>query len=181
VLRAFCLALIRRFLYQRSRRESGIGFPVSRIPDRLQPRLLDDPWLGSALFRVPLGQILRCECRSFVRRTKWLLDTELYRRLVFFRFVGHLGLHPKEAIRAEDAYMRDSGNLYAQFPWVTPVDERIFVEGWTRGALFALRSVCKLEPVISAYPRQPSISFLEPSEAPADSKRGQSDPPPLRE
>lgn len=180
MFRAFCLALVRRVLYARPRRKSGIGFPVSRIPPRLQPTALCDPWLGSALFRVPLGRILICECRSFVRRIGWLLDTELYRRGVWFRFVGHLGLHPTEAITAEDAYIRDTDNLFAQFQWATRVDERIFVEGWTRGALFALRNVCKLEPVISVFPRQPSISLPEPSEVLPDSKRGQSAPLPLR-
>jgi hypothetical protein len=44
-------------------------------------------------------------------------------------------------MRAANGYSEDSNSLYARFPWMTLVDERISVEAWTMGAAWAYRNV----------------------------------------
>ncbi len=173
------LVLIRRFLFRRLHKESWLGNQLDKIPPRLRPSALDDPWLGTDLWRVSLARILQRELNSCVGRIRWLLETELYQRMVVLDFVGQLAMPPKEAMRAQDGCSRDIGNLYAQFRWTTPVDARIFAEGWTRGALWTLRNVCNVAPAVSRFPRRPSISF--PSEVPQESTHGQLAPLASRE
>jgi hypothetical protein len=115
----------------------------------------------------------------FLRRIRWLLETELYPRLVRLDFVGQLGISPKESTRAEDAYILDSNSLFARFPWMTLADERILAEGWTRGAAWSLRSFRSES--LAAPQSSSDVNSPQTKVSPPDSTPGRSNPLPLQE
>jgi hypothetical protein len=135
--------LIRRFLCRPLEEESWVGILLGNVPPHLQPTAVSDPWLGSELYPVSLGRTLRREFGSFLRRIRYILETQLYGRGVRVDFQNQLGLTRQESMRAEDVYNEDSSNLFARFPWLTLADERIFFEGWTKGATWAYRNARK--------------------------------------
>jgi hypothetical protein len=140
--------LLKRLLSRQLERESWVGVRIDTLAPYLRPSLPFDVWLGENLCRRSLVRTLRCEIGSFFQRIRWLLETELYQRGVVIHFQSHLGLTQPESKRAEDGYTTDSNSLYVQFPWLTLVDERIFAEGWTKGAAWAYRN-SRSEPVSS--------------------------------
>jgi len=140
-----------------------------------------------------LAQILRREIRSFFQRIRWLLESELYLRGILIGFQALLGLTREESMHAVNAYSEDSNSLYARFPWMTLVDERISVEAWTKGAAWAYRNArsgaISLEQAASedfkhallydklnwrgnctAAPKQSTLVNLSSSEAPEPSR-----------
>lgn len=139
--------VIRRLLFRRLHKESWVGIPLDTLPPHLRPKqLVPDPWLGSDLFRRSLVRTLRREIGSFFQRIRWLLETELYLRFVRVDFQSQLGLTRQESKSAECGYTQDSNSLCAQFPWLTLADDRILVEAWTRGALWAYRNARSATP-----------------------------------
>jgi len=77
------------------------GVPLDTLPPHRQSILGRDPLLGVNLYHAPLVRTLRYEIRSFFRRIRWLLRTELYHRGVRLDFENQLGLTRQESKRAK--------------------------------------------------------------------------------
>lgn len=98
------------------------------------------PSLGKNLYPSSTLRGLLSESHSFLRRIRFALDTQIYRRLVVVD-AGLLGRNWWECQRIQNACIEDINKLSGPRPWLTLVDTESLSQAWMMGATWYARNV----------------------------------------
>ncbi len=141
--------------------------------------------LGAHLHPLSTWRGCLSETYSFLRRIRFALRTQIYRRLVIVD-AGHLGQTWAECQRIQNACTADINKLSGPRPWLTLVDTESLSQAWMMGATWYAHNAVSLNiayssSVLDSYQHPPNPSeTLTPTIVAQDSTRDPSDPLPLR-